>query len=75
MSYPDAAWERVMTVQSDAQGVQWRAALVSGRGDSALLRQTARDLGSAGSDTEFGSGLLDVCRALEKVSAKGVSCR
>jgi hypothetical protein len=40
-----------------------------------LLRQTARDLGTAGHDAEFGYGLLDVCRALAKLSASGVTCR
>jgi hypothetical protein len=40
-----------------------------------LLRQTARDLGTAGPDAEFGYGLLDVCRALAKLSASVVTCR
>jgi subtilisin family serine protease len=42
---------------------------------SNLLRQTARDLGPAGPDAEFGYGLIDVCRALAKVGARGVTCR
>jgi hypothetical protein len=40
-----------------------------------LLRQTARDLGANGPDAEFGYGLIDVCRALAKIGAKGVTCR
>ena len=40
---------------------------------TALLRETARDLGTAGPDAEFGYGLLDVCRALAKLSSSGVA--
>ncbi|HEX4997901.1 MAG TPA: S8 family serine peptidase [Terriglobia bacterium] len=36
----------------------------------ALLRETARDLGAAGPDPEFGYGLLDVCRAMVKLGRK-----
>lgn len=42
---------------------------------TALLHQTARDLGAAGPDADFGYGLLDVCRALAKLSPKGVTCK
>lgn len=41
----------------------------------ALLHQTARDLGAAGPDADFGYGLLDVCRALAKLSPKGLTCQ
>ncbi|HEY7445406.1 MAG TPA: S8 family serine peptidase [Vicinamibacterales bacterium] len=42
---------------------------------TALLRQTARDLGTTGPDAEFGYGLLDVCRALARLSSSAVACR
>jgi hypothetical protein len=42
---------------------------------TALLRQTAKDLGPTGPDAEFGYGLLDVCRALAKLSSSAVACR
>jgi subtilisin family serine protease len=42
---------------------------------TAMFRETAQDLGPAGPDAEFGYGLLDVCRALLKISPKGVTCR
>lgn len=41
---------------------------------STLLRQTAHDLGAPGPDQEFGYGLLDVCRALAKLSASTLAC-
>jgi hypothetical protein len=41
---------------------------------SAVLRQTAHDLGAAGPDPEFGYGLLDVCRALARLSASSLPC-
>ncbi len=40
-----------------------------------LLEGTARDLGPKGKDTEFGSGAVDVCEALEKVMANVKICR
>jgi subtilisin family serine protease len=40
-----------------------------------LLTTTARDLGRAGSDAEFGGGLLDVCRAMTKLSGRQIPCR
>jgi subtilisin family serine protease len=42
---------------------------------SKILRETAKDLGPAGPDTEFGYGLVDVCRALGRVSNRKVVCR
>jgi hypothetical protein len=42
---------------------------------SKILRETAKDLGASGPDAEFGYGLLDVCRALGRVSNKRVTCR
>jgi subtilisin family serine protease len=41
----------------------------------ALLRATARDLGSAGHDGQFGDGLLDVCRAMGQVLGREAGCR
>jgi subtilisin family serine protease len=42
---------------------------------STLLRDTAKDLGAAGPDSEFGYGLLDVCRATARVSNRQLTCR
>ena len=42
---------------------------------SALLRDTSRDLGTAGRDSEYGYGLLDVCRALAKLTNRKMACR
>jgi hypothetical protein len=40
-----------------------------------LLGSTARDLGDAGPDPQFGDGLLDVCRAISKTTGREISCR
>jgi hypothetical protein len=42
---------------------------------AALLRETAKDLGPGGRDAEFGDGLLDVCRAVARLSGRKVACR
>lgn len=36
----------------------------------AVLEETARELGAAGKDPMFGSGLVDACRALERVAGQ-----
>jgi subtilisin family serine protease len=41
----------------------------------ALLQRTAKDLGTGGKDTEFGDGLLDVCRAVAESSGRKLDCR
>ena len=41
----------------------------------AVLAKSARDLGPAGRDAEFGDGLVDVCRALAAVSRQAIACR
>jgi subtilisin family serine protease len=41
----------------------------------ALLRTTAKDLGPAGHDPQFGDGLLDVCRAIVRSSGRQANCR
>jgi subtilisin family serine protease len=41
----------------------------------ALLRATARDLGSVGHDGQFGDGLIDVCRAMVQVLGRDAACR
>jgi subtilisin family serine protease len=48
---------------------------LSPRDLGALLRTTAKDLGSAGRDTQFGDGLLDVCRAVVRSSGRQAPCR
>ena len=40
-----------------------------------VLTKSARDLGPAGRDPQFGDGLLDVCRALAAVSRQTIACR
>ena len=40
-----------------------------------LLRETARDLGDAGPDADFGSGLIDICRAMARSSRDALACR
>jgi hypothetical protein len=40
-----------------------------------LVQRTARDLGPAGKDPQFGAGLLDLCRALAEASAGQAVCR
>jgi subtilisin family serine protease len=40
-----------------------------------LLQQTARPLSTTTPDANFGYGLLDVCRAMDKVSNRQSSCR
>jgi hypothetical protein len=40
-----------------------------------VLEATARDLGQSGRDTQFGFGLLDVCRAVARASGRGIDCR
>jgi subtilisin family serine protease len=42
---------------------------------TALLRSTARDLGDAGPDAQFGDGLIDVCRAIVRASGRQAACR
>jgi subtilisin family serine protease len=41
----------------------------------AILQQTAKHLGAAAPDPEFGYGLLDVCRAMAKLSNRQAACR
>ena len=41
----------------------------------AILQQTAKHLGTAAPDPEFGYGLLDVCRAMAKLSNRQAACR
>jgi subtilisin family serine protease len=40
-----------------------------------LLRSTAKDLGQPGRDTQFGDGLIDVCRAIVRASGRQAPCR
>jgi subtilisin family serine protease len=40
-----------------------------------LLRSTAKDLGQPGRDTQFGNGLIDVCRAIVRASGRQAPCR
>jgi len=42
---------------------------------AALLRDTAKDLGTGGRDAEYGDGLLDVCRAAAKLANRQAACR
>jgi hypothetical protein len=42
---------------------------------AALLRDTARDLGTGGRDAEYGDGLIDVCRAAVKLTNRQAACR
>jgi subtilisin family serine protease len=39
-----------------------------------LLQNTAKHLGSPGKDPQFGSGLIDACRAATQLGAVGISC-
>jgi subtilisin family serine protease len=39
-----------------------------------ILEGTARDLGRAGRDRDFGYGLLDVCRAVERIKGPLAAC-
>ena len=39
-----------------------------------LLESTAKDLGPAGKDPQFGSGLIDACRAATQLGANGIIC-
>jgi hypothetical protein len=39
-----------------------------------LLESTAQDLGAKGKDPQFGSGRIDVCRALEKITGEKFGC-
>jgi len=39
-----------------------------------LLESTAKDLGPAGKDPQFGSGLIDACRAATQLGENGISC-
>ncbi len=41
----------------------------------ALLEQTAKDLGPAGKDSQFGSGLVDACRAVAQLNGDRNLCR
>ncbi|MGH7548833.1 MAG: S8 family peptidase, partial [Gemmatimonadales bacterium] len=40
----------------------------------AVLDETAKDLGPSGPDRDFGGGLVDVCRALERLSGAARAC-
>jgi subtilisin family serine protease len=40
-----------------------------------LLEETARDLGPPGRDEQFGSGAVDVCRAVSKLTSDPTPCR
>ena len=42
---------------------------------SLLLNVRQKDLGAAGPDSDFGYGLLDVCRATARVSNRQLTCR
>ena len=39
-----------------------------------LLQNTAKHLGTPGKDPQFGSGLIDACRAATQLGAIGISC-
>ena len=39
-----------------------------------LLERTAKDLGPPGKDPQFGSGLIDACRAATQLGANGINC-
>ena len=39
-----------------------------------LLQNTAKDLGAPGKDPQYGSGLIDACRAANQLGATGTSC-
>jgi hypothetical protein len=51
------------------------AAASSSRTLRQALEATARDLGPAGRDPRFGLGLIDACRAIERVTAPVPACR
>jgi subtilisin family serine protease len=41
----------------------------------AALEETARDLGRSGRDRDFGLGLIDACRAIERLTGPVPACR
>ncbi len=48
--------------------------LLSAREVAMIIKTNTRDLGAAGDDAEFGSGLVDACQAASAATADAVSC-
>jgi subtilisin family serine protease len=49
--------------------------LMSAKEVALVIRSNTRDLGAPGADAEFGTGLVDACRAAAAATADAVSCR
>jgi hypothetical protein len=60
---------------SGALALLLQASSVSAGDLRTVLRATARDLGAAGRDAEFGDGLIDVCRAVARATGLRLPCR